>query len=267
MLLPPWIQPFLATFVISIIPIGMLLAMPLIGSVLRKFQGKTAKKADCLPLNSIMCFAAGSLLADALNHLAEEAKGNNPSTVAIQALAGIFVFFLIDRVSRLAGSQNPKKSSQSIGYLSLIADAVHNFTDGLAIAASFAKSIKSGVATTTAIFMHEIPHELGDYALLAKSGFSHAKIIQLQLLTAGAAFAGTAVGMAIESGALISSFGHSWLLPVTCGGFLYLALCSILSEVMEDGTRNKTFGPILLDSAYFATGIAMLQYLESSFEL
>jgi zinc transporter ZupT len=267
MLTPQWIQPFLATFVISIIPVGMLLAMPLIGSVLRMFQGKSSTKAKGLPLNSIMCFAAGSLLADALNHLAEEAKQNDPRTVAIQTLVGIFVFFLIDRVSRLAGSHNQKRSSQSIGYLSLIADAVHNFTDGLAIAASFAKSIKSGVATTTAIFMHEIPHELGDYALLAKSGFSHAKIIQLQLLTAGAAFAGTAVGMAIESGELVSSVGHSWLLPVTCGGFLYLALCSILSEVMEDGNRNKTLSPIILDSIYFAAGIAMLQYLESNFEL
>lgn len=264
---PQWTHPFLATFVISIIPIGLLLAMPLLGSLLGKFQGKKSKKAQSLPLNSIMCFAAGSLLADALNHLAEEAKENDPSTVALQALIGIFLFFMIDRVSRLASSHSHKKSSQSIGYLSLIADAVHNFTDGLAIAASFARSFKSGIATTTAIFMHEIPHELGDYALLAKSGFGHVKIIQLQVLTAGAAFLGTAVGIAIESGAVASSMGHSWLLPVTCGGFLYLALCSILSEVMEDEKRNKNARMVLLDAVYFGAGIAMLQYLEANFEL
>lgn len=258
-----WAKPFVATFVVSIIPVLMLLAIPALSAVLgggRK--GKGAQKAAGLPLSLMMCFAAGSLLTDSLFHLAEEAKERDPHTVALHTLLGIVLFFVIDKGSRLIHTHGSSASS-STGYLSLIADGVHNFTDGLAIAASFAKGHKSGVATTVAIFMHEIPHELGDYALLAKAGFSHGRIIQVQLFTGAAAFAGTAVGAGIERGAL-SGRGGDWLLPVTCGGFLYLGLCSILGEVLSDSSRNAA-KHAAAETAAFVLGIGILTVLEQTF--
>jgi len=284
-----WLNPFAATFLVSIVPIGFLLGIPLVSRFLNGTSSKmTARKSlsrkaeshthghgqeSGLPLNAMMCFAAGSLLADSLDHLTEEAKTRDPHTVTAQVLIGIVAFFLIDRFSRLVhthdhSSAHDQKARRalSVGYLSLVADAVHNFTDGLAIAASFSRSLRSGLSTTLAIFMHEIPHELGDYALLAKSGFAHAKIIHLQLMTAGAAFAGTAVGVSIESGWLGQGSGEQqWLLPVTCGGFLYLALCTIMSEVMGDEARNKSVRHLLVDTGALLLGIAVLQVFEHLF--
>lgn len=263
-----WWTPFLATFVISIIPIGILLAMPLVSRLFEDQKGKRSTRSSKqpqqhhgLPLNSMMCFAAGSLLADALDHIVEEAKDGNSDVVCTYVLAGIVIFFVIDRLTRLVHGHDHQQST-SVGYLSLIADAVHNFTDGLAIAASFGKSHRSGLSTTTAIFMHEIPHELGDYALLAKSGFSHGRIIWLQVMTAGAAFAGTAAGIAVEWGA-VAGTGPNWLLPVTCGGFLYLALCTILPEVLGD--QHQTPRKLLIDSGALLGGIAVLRILEAYF--
>lgn len=243
--------PLGATFVVSIIPVFMLMAIP---------------KGGRLPLDSMMCFAAGSLLADSLHHLVEEAgRAKDPQGVALYVLAGIVSFFLIDRLSQLFHQHDHKqsgKTSHSAGYLSLIADGVHNFTDGLAISASFSKGCPSGLATTLAIFMHEIPHELGDYAVLAKSGFGHGRIIQLQMMTAGAAFAGTAVGMGIQSGSLIQIDGD-WLMPVTCGGFLYLALCTILGEVNGEKGNART---VLSNVLAMVSGIGVLHLLELYFD-
>ncbi len=245
-----WMNPFIATFTISVIPILSLVFVPLLNS-----------KQSGLPLNFMMCFAAGSLLTDALDHLTEEAATRDPQTVTMQTLLGIVLFFAIDKITRFVHDHD--SSSHSAGYLSLIADAVHNFTDGLAIAASFGKNMRSGLATTAAIFMHEIPHELGDYALLSKSGYNHAEIIQLQFLTAGAAFAGTGVGVAIENGWMNIGKDSQWLLPLTCGGFLYLSLCTILSEVVQNDKRNKSFLECIKDILAVLGGIAVLHFLET----
>jgi len=76
------------------------------------------------------------------------------------------------------------------GLLNLIADTAHNFTDGMAIAASFTTSYQLGISTTVAVFFHEIPHEIGDFAILIQSGFSKRQAISAQVLTALGAFLG-----------------------------------------------------------------------------
>ncbi|KAJ1674307.1 hypothetical protein EV182_003545, partial [Spiromyces aspiralis] len=83
-------------------------------------------------------------------------------------------------------------------YLNLIADATHNFTDGLAISASFYLSFGAGLSTFVAVFFHEIPHELGDFAILIQSGFSRSTALMSQFFTAIGALAGTVVGVLIE---------------------------------------------------------------------
>ena len=84
------------------------------------------------------------------------------------------------------------------GYLNLVADFTHNITDGLAMAASFYASPAVGASTTLAVFLHEIPHEVGDFALLVQSGFSKRKAMGAQFVTAIGAFLGTLIGIAIQ---------------------------------------------------------------------
>lgn len=118
------------------------------------------------------------------------------------------------------------------GYLNLAADFTHNFTDGLAIGASYLAGNSIGVITTITILLHEVPHEIGDFAILIKSGCSKRKAMALQLLTAVGALSGTVI-------ALLGSNGEAapWVLPFTAGGFIYIATVSVLPELLEESTK------------------------------
>ncbi|KAL2844737.1 ZIP zinc transporter [Aspergillus pseudoustus] len=139
------------------------------------------------------------------------------------------------------------------GYLNLIADFTHNITDGLAMSSSFYASPTIGATTTVAVFFHEIPHEVGDFALLIQSGFSKRKAMGAQFVTAIGAFLGTLIGIAVqELGGSSSSTTNdpdtpfvgllgtslSWgdmLLPFTAGTFLYVGTVSVIPELLETG--------------------------------
>lgn len=118
------------------------------------------------------------------------------------------------------------------GYLNLAADFTHNFTDGLAIGASYLAGNSIGLVTTITILLHEVPHEIGDFAILIKSGCSRRKAMALQLLTAVGAFSGTLI-------ALLGTSGEAapWVLPFTAGGFIYIATVSVLPELLEESTK------------------------------
>ena len=140
------------------------------------------------------------------------------------------------------------------GYLNLIADFTHNITDGLAMSSSFYASPTIGATTTVAVFFHEIPHEVGDFALLVQSGFSKRKAMGAQFVTAVGAFLGTFIGIAVQEFGGPDSAGDStaaaagllgtsltWgdmLLPFTAGTFLYVGTVSVIPELLETG-KNK----------------------------
>ncbi|EEQ27281.1 hypothetical protein McanMca71_005831 [Microsporum canis] len=137
------------------------------------------------------------------------------------------------------------------GYLNLIADFTHNITDGLAMSSSFYASPTIGATTTVAVFFHEIPHEVGDFALLIQSGFSKRKAMGAQFVTAIGAFIGTFIGIAIQefgggsasapSGAAApgllgtSLMVGDLLLPFTAGTFLYVGTVAVIPELLETG--------------------------------
>jgi zinc transporter 7 len=123
------------------------------------------------------------------------------------------------------------KNIEIAGYLNLVADLTHNFTDGLAIGSSFLAGQNVGLVTGIAIMLHEIPHEIGDYAVLIKSGCSRKKAMQLQLLTAIGALTGTIVSLAIGG---FGNDGTSWILPFTGGGFIYISTVTILPELIKE---------------------------------
>ena len=163
--------------------------------------------------------------------------------------------------SSTAGSSaaSGKEASASIklsAYLNLIADFTHNITDGLALSSSFYASPTLGATTTVAIFFHEIPHEVGDFALLIQSGFSKNMAMGAQFLTALGALLGTCLGIAVQelgksgAGAVpgevsskgLAGTGLSWgdmLLPFTAGTFLYVGTVAVIPELLETGPNKK----------------------------
>lgn len=140
-------------------------------------------------------------------------------------------------------------------YLNLAADFAHNFTDGLAIGASYLAGNSIGIVTTITILLHEVPHEIGDFAILIKSGCSRRKAMGLQLVTALGAIAGTVL-------ALLGSSGESspWVLPFTAGGFIYIATVSVLPELLEESTK---LGQSLKEIAALLAGVGLMIIIAS----
>ncbi|KAK8232376.1 ZIP zinc transporter-domain-containing protein [Phyllosticta capitalensis] len=150
--------------------------------------------------------------------------------------------------------EEPSTSVKLGGYLNLIADFTHNITDGLALSSSFYASPTIGATTTVAVFFHEIPHEVGDFALLVQSGFSKRAAMGAQFVTAVGAFLGTIIGIAVQefggssSGVLAASDGPGllgtslrWgdmLLPFTAGTFLYVGTVAVIPEMLETGPNK-----------------------------
>ena len=161
-------------------------------------------------------------------------------------------------------------------YLNLIADFTHNITDGLALSSSFYASPALGATTTAAVFFHEVPHEIGDFALLIQGGFSKQKAMGAQFVTAIGAFLGTCLGIAIQElsksrsvpdGDLIEDLGIagtglSWgdlLLPFTAGTFLYVGTVAVIPELLETGEDKRAeFWKTLKQFAAMAAGAGIM---------
>jgi zinc transporter 7 len=155
----------------------------------------------------------------------------------------------------VASPEKEKELNASVklaGYLNLIADFTHNITDGLAMSSSFYASPTIGATTTVAVFFHEIPHEVGDFALLIQSGFSKKAAMGAQFVTALGALLGTCIGIAVqEFGGSSTSGGFEgpglwgtslrWgdmLLPFTAGTFLYVGTVAVIPELLETGPNR-----------------------------
>ncbi|KYM98146.1 Zinc transporter SLC39A7, partial [Cyphomyrmex costatus] len=117
----------------------------------------------------------------------------------------------------------PESEIKIAGYLNLVADFLHNFTDGLAIGASYMAGNNIGYVTTFTILIHEIPHEIGDFAILIQSGYSKRKAMMLQLTTAIGVLLGTFVCLLAKG---MDDFATRWNLPFSARGFIYIGTIS-----------------------------------------
>ena len=124
------------------------------------------------------------------------------------------------------------------GYLSLIANGFDNFTHGLAIGASFLVSSKVGLLTTFVIIIHEIPHEICDYAILVNSGFSRLDAMKAQSSVSLFGILGTATALYVKSVETLNA-KTLWILPFSAGGFLYIALVNLLPEILDRQTNAR----------------------------
>ena len=151
------------------------------------------------------------------------------------------------------------------GWLNLLADSMHNFTDGVALGASFASvsgNSKSHfhLVKMISILFHEVPHELGDFTILVSAGLSKWQAIQAQFVTAIAAFLGTAVGYLFSSSNETAKFV---LESTTSGGFIYIAtgiVASIAASSTEGSKQSQSasYTQIVLEVFCFALGVGIM---------
>lgn len=163
-----------------------------------------------------------------------------------------------------AGGEEKKEggAKKVAGYLNLLANSIDNFTHGLAVAGSFLVSFRHGVLATFAILLHEIPHEVGDFAILLRSGFSRWDAAKAQLLTAGAGLLGALVAIGGSGATTAMEARTSWIMPFTAGGFLHIALVTVLPDLLDESDPRESIKQFLALMAGIGLMAFMTVYLE-----
>ncbi|XP_048872262.1 zinc transporter ZIP5 isoform X2 [Brienomyrus brachyistius] len=118
----------------------------------------------------------------------------------------------------------------SLVWMVVTGDGIHNFTDGLAIGTAFSRSLAGGLSTTVAVFCHELPHELGDFAVLLAAGWPIRRLLLFSGMSAALGLLGLAVGTVL--GHHLAQFSP-WILAVTAGVFLHVALTDMMPEMLH----------------------------------
>lgn len=179
-------------------------------------------------------FAAGALLAAAFIDLLSEANHEGDIEKAlIFTLVGILVFFLLERFLRWFHHHHEDDNKHSHPDISLIVigDTLHNFIDGIAIAAGFLVSPSTGIVVTLAVAAHEIPQEIGDFGLLLNKGMKKSKILQVNFISALATTLAAVIFFQVGS---TSSVPLDIVLGLVAGFFIYIAVSDIIPSIHKN---------------------------------
>ncbi|XP_055959324.1 zinc transporter ZIP4 isoform X2 [Patella vulgata] len=149
---------------------------------------------------------------------------------------------------------NRHRAPASLAWMVIVGDAIHNFADGLAIGAAFTGQLSSGLSTSIAVICHELPHELGDFAVLVSTGMSIKKALILNFVSSLTAFAGLYVGIA--AGKLEAA--TEWIFLVGAGMFLYVALANLLPELQKYFQEHRTWQMFLAQNIGILSGYAAM---------
>ncbi|KAI6050274.1 zinc transporter ZIP5 isoform X1 [Marmota monax] len=146
-------------------------------------------------------------------------------------------------------------SSANITWMVLLGDGLHNLTDGLAIGAAFSDGFSSGLSTTLAVFCHELPHELGDFAMLLQAGLSFRRLLLLSLVSGALGLGGAALGVGLSLGPIPLT---PWVFGITAGVFLYVALVDMLPALLRPPEPLPTLHVLLQGLGLLLGGSLML---------
>lgn len=225
-------QILLATIIVSLISVVGVLVTP----ANKRNDGWTVL---------IVSFAAGAMLAGAFFDVLPEAlEKTEPRQVLAITLSSILLFFLLEKFvywhhhhHHHNHHDKHEEMIKPLGYLNLIGDGLHNFFDGIAIAAGFMADFNIGVVTTVAIIAHEIPQEIGDFGLLIYSGFTKTKALLFNLGSA----------LASVTGALLFFYFAQTIkglqdlgLAFTAGTFIYMSCTDLIPELFHNHEKERT---------------------------
>jgi len=229
--------------------------LSLIGIVTLVISGSVFQRILLL----LVAFSAGALMGGSFIHLMPESiEIMEPLTAFLILLIGFSSFFLLERFLMWRHCHESECDIHSFTYLNLIGDGLHNFIDGIIIAAGYLTSIQVGVITTFAVAMHEIPQELGDFAILVYGGFSKAKALLFNFLSAVTALIGALLGYFL----LLTPEVVGYILPFAAGNFLYIASSDLIPELHKEVSLTRSIQSFFM----FVLGILLMFFLKTAFE-
>jgi len=215
-------------------------------------------------VEKMVSIAAGVLLATALVQLLPEAieSGLRPDALGWIMTAGIVAFFILEKLTLIHHTHHHEgdehhhphghdaREAGRGAWPILVGDAFHNFGDGVVIAAAFLVDFRAGVVTTSAVFAHEVPHEIGDFMILLNAGFDRRRAFAFMLISGLSAVLGGVTGYF-----LLDAFRAlvPYALLVAAASFVYIALSDLLPEMM----RRKPLSHSVPEVALVLLGVAM----------
>jgi zinc and cadmium transporter len=205
----------------------------------------------------LVSFSAGGLFGGAFIHLIPKTakRYGFTHTTGLFLAAGLIASFLIEQFIHWHHHHSVDHADEPdvmpFTYLIILGDGVHNFIDGIIIAASYMAGLTTGITTTVAVALHEIPQEIGDFGVLVHGGFSTRKALFFNFVSALTSFLGVGI-VFLLSGSIDNLIGL--LLPFTAGNFIYIAGSDLLPQITEESGTKKT----VLHALIFITGILVM---------
>ena len=226
----PFFLTLLATFGIAVLAFS--------GSFLLFFKDRFSKRISLY----LLAMAAGALLGTAFLHILPEVVEKGIPEQGFLILLGGFLFFYIgEKLLHLHhGSQGADEHSpRALGVLSLSADAVHNFVDGIILAVAFLVDVRLGMVTAAAVALHEIPQEIAEFGVLLYAGFSKRRALFLNFLSATTVILGGIVGFLFQE--IFISF-IPFVLLFAAGSFIYIGASDFVPEFKKERNPKRALG-------------------------
>jgi len=239
----------------TIVSVLVVSLISLIGVFTLSLKTKKIKSA----LIFLISLSAGTLLGDAFLHLLPESLESSPALkISLYILLGITLFFILEKIihwQHCHANVIDEKHVHPFAYMNLLGDALHNFLDGIIIAASYMISIPAGFATTIAVLLHEIPQEIGDFGVLIHGGFTKTKALLLNFVSALFALLGAIIALLLKN--TVANL-ESILVPIAIGGFIYIAGSDLIPELHKHSDKlSKSFIQLIA----FVIGILLMALL------
>lgn len=246
---PNWFPPILSTLVVSLISFS--------GIIFLKLSGKKLEKLVFVWVS----LAVGVILGNTFMHLIPESFEyfSHSHIPSLLICGGIVMFFIAEKVLHWHHHHVSESKIKPLGKISLLADGIHNFTDGVLIAAAWMTDSWLGISTTLAVCVHEVPQEIADYGILLHAGYTRKRALMWNFVSALTAVLGTV--FMLWAGSWILNLSQ-YVLPVAAGGFIYLAGSDLIPELNKQVSKHATLIQVIM----VIVGITIMYLLAAGME-
>ncbi|MCX7986086.1 MAG: ZIP family metal transporter [Bacteroidales bacterium] len=244
-----WGYPLISTILVSLVSLTGIIFLNLSGQKLEKL------------VFILVSLAVGVILGNTFLHIIPESYEyfEHSDIPSLLICFGIVLFFIAEKALHWHHHHVGERIVKPLGKINLLADGIHNFTDGILIAAAWMTDSYLGISTTIAVLVHEVPQEIADFGILLHAGYSRKRALMWNFVSALSAIVGTILMLWVGSWLLHLSY---YVLPIAAGGFIYLAGSDLIPELNKQISKYSTLVQIVM----VVLGIVIMYLLSTGIE-